>query len=66
VGRIHKFLGGFPSSKTERQVCSDMKSALSLSPHPPNIHGVIHYEFLPEGQTVNQNYYTNILRHMQE
>jgi hypothetical protein len=34
VGRTHKLWGDFQSSKTERQVCSDVKSILFLSFSP--------------------------------
>ena len=28
--------------------------------------GVVHYEFLPTGQTVNKEYYLNVMRHLRE
>jgi len=31
-----------------------------------NVHGVLHYEFIPKGQTVNQRDYTGTLRHLWE
>ena len=29
-----------------------------------DVHGIVHAEFLPQGQTINQNVYKNILRHL--
>ena len=28
--------------------------------------GVVHYEFLPTGQTVNKEYYLSVMRHLRE
>ena len=29
-----------------------------------DVHGIVHAEFLPQGQTINQHVYKNILRHL--
>ena len=29
-----------------------------------NVHGIVHAEFLPQGQTINQQVYKNILRRL--
>ena len=29
-----------------------------------DVHGIVHTEFLPQGQTINQHVYKNILRHL--
>ena len=31
-----------------------------------NYRGVVHYEFLPTGQTVNKEYYLSVMRHLRE
>ena len=28
--------------------------------------GVVHYEFLPTGQTINKEYYLSVMRHLRE
>ena len=30
------------------------------------MHGSVHHEFLPEGQTVNEEYYLAVLKHLRE
>ena len=29
-----------------------------------DVHGIVHAKFLPQGQTINQHIYKNILRHL--
>ena len=32
----------------------------------PDIRGIVHYEFVPTGQTVNQVYYLGVLKRLRE
>jgi hypothetical protein len=45
--------------KKARQVCSNVKSMITVF---FDIQGVVHYEFVPQGRTVNQHYYTDTLQ----
>jgi len=52
-----------PKPKKPRQSKSKVKVMLTVF---FDIRGVVHYEFLPEGQTVNKEYYLAVLRRLRE
>ena len=54
---------GSPRPKKARQVKSKIKSMLIVF---YDQQGIVHYEFVPEGQTVNQHYYIDVLRRLRE
>jgi len=54
---------GSPRPKKARQSCSATKSMLIVF---FNIWGIVHHEFVPEGQTVNAEFYCNVLRRLRE
>jgi hypothetical protein len=52
-----------PQSKKAHMSKSQMKKMLITF---FNIKGIVHYEFIPQGQTVNQAYYVEILKWLNE
>ena len=54
---------GSPRPKKARQVKSQIKSMLIVF---YDMRGIIHREFVPQGQTVNQDYYICVLRRLRE
>ena len=54
---------GSPRPKKARQRLSSTKSVLILF---FDIRGIVHHEFVPEGQTVNAEFYCNVLRRLKE
>jgi len=54
---------GSPRPKKVRQSCSATKSMLIVF---LDIRGIVHHEFVPEGQTVNAEFYCNVLRRLRE
>jgi len=54
---------GEPRPKKSRQSKSKIKVMLTVF---FDYRGVVHYEFLPPGQTVNKEYYLNVMRHLRE
>jgi hypothetical protein len=53
---------GSPRPKKARQSRSATKSMLVFF----DIQGIVHHEFVPEGQTVNAKFYCNVLCHLRE
>ena len=53
----------FPSTKKTRQVRSNVKTMLIVF---FDIEGIVYYEFVPHGQTVNQVFYKDVLIHLRE
>jgi len=51
------------ATEKTRQVCSNMKSMLIIF---FDSQGIVHKEFVPPGQTVNRNFYCEVLRRMRE
>ena len=54
---------GEPRPKKSRQSRSKIKVMLTVF---FDHRGVVHYEFLPTGQTVNKEYYLSVMRHLRE
>jgi len=54
---------GSPRPKKARQSCSATKSMLIVF---FDIRGIVHHEFVPDGQTVNAEFYCNFLRRLRE
>ena len=54
---------GSPRPKKARQVQSNVKVMLTVF---FDINGIVHYEFLPRGQTVNKEYYLQVHRRLRE
>jgi len=54
---------GSPRLKKARQSCSVTKSMLIMF---FDIRGIVHHEFVPEGQTVNAEFYCDVLRRLRE
>ena len=54
---------GSPRPKKARQSRSATKSMLIMF---FDIRGIVHYEFVPEGQPVNAEFYCNVLRRLRE
>lgn len=52
-----------PRPKKARQVRSNVKVLITVF---FDWKGVVHYEFLPRGRTVNKEYYVEVLRHLRE
>ncbi|UYV71106.1 hypothetical protein LAZ67_8001723 [Cordylochernes scorpioides] len=52
-----------PRPKKARQVRSNVKVLLTVF---FNCRGVVHHEFLPQGRTVNKEYYLQIMRNLRE
>ena len=52
-----------PKPNRERRSRSKIKVLLTVF---FDIRGVVHYEFLPEGQTVNKEYYLGVMRYLRE
>lgn len=52
-----------PKPKKPRKSRSKIKVMLTVF---FDYHGVVHYEFLPEGQTVNKEYYLGVMRRLRE
>ena len=52
-----------PQPKKARQVKSNVKSMLITF---FNMEGIVHKEFVPQGQTVNAKFYCDILRPLRE
>ncbi|VVC41658.1 Transposase, type 1,Winged helix-turn-helix DNA-binding domain, partial [Cinara cedri] len=53
----------FPRPKKARQVRSNVKTMLIVF---FDIEGIVHYEFVPHGQTVNQVFYKDVLIRFRE
>ena len=53
-----------PDSKKARQVRSKIKVLLTVFFFDAS--GVVHYEYLPEGSTVNQTYYIEVLKRLRD
>lgn len=51
-----------PRSKKARQVRSNVKTIIVFF----DVHGIVHWEFVPPGQTVNQHFYLEVLRRLRE
>ena len=49
--------------KKSRQVHSHVKVMLTLF---FDSEGVVHYDFLPQGRTVNEEYYPEVMQHLHE
>ncbi|MFP3020906.1 MAG: hypothetical protein ACEY3F_06300 [Wolbachia sp.] len=49
--------------KKASQVCSNIKSMLIIF---FNIRGIVHKEYVPPGQTVNGQFYCEVLRQLRE
>jgi len=49
--------------KKSRQVCSHVKVMLTIFFYSD---GVVHYEFLPQGWTVNKEYYLEVMQRLRE
>ena len=56
-------LKGEAKPKTPRQSRSKIKVMLTVF---FDYRGVVHYEFLSTGQTVNKEYYLRVIRHLRE
>ncbi|UYV77652.1 hypothetical protein LAZ67_15001822 [Cordylochernes scorpioides] len=54
---------GEPRFKKERMIKSKLKCLLITF---FDVKGLVHYEFVPEGQTINQHYYIDVLRRLRE
>ncbi|XP_078050780.1 histone-lysine N-methyltransferase SETMAR-like [Augochlora pura] len=54
---------GEPRPKKARQVCSNVKVLLTVF---FDYHGVVHRVFLPQGRTVNKEYYLEVMRRLRE
>lgn len=54
---------GEPRPKKARQVRSNVKVLLTVF---FDYHGVVHEEFLPQGRTVNKEYYLEVMRRLRE
>ncbi|PNF20350.1 Mariner Mos1 transposase [Cryptotermes secundus] len=54
---------GSPRPKKARQVRSNVKVMLTVF---FNFNGIVHHEFLPQGQTVNKEYYLKVQRRLRE
>jgi DNA-binding Lrp family transcriptional regulator len=52
-----------PRLKKARQVRSHVKVMLTVFFYSE---GVVHYEFLPQGRTVNKEYYVEVMQHLRE
>ncbi|UYV78708.1 hypothetical protein LAZ67_16002504 [Cordylochernes scorpioides] len=52
-----------PRPKKARQVRSNVKVLLTVF---FDCRGVVHHEFLPQGRTVNKEYYLQVMRHLRE
>ncbi|UYV83425.1 hypothetical protein LAZ67_23000967 [Cordylochernes scorpioides] len=52
-----------PRPKNARQVWSNMKVLLTVF---FDCRGVVHHEFLPQGRTVNKEYYLQVMRNLRE
>ena len=52
-----------PRPEKARQVRSNVKVLLTVS---FDYHGVVHQEFLPQGRTVNEEYYLEVMRRLRE
>ncbi|UYV67987.1 hypothetical protein LAZ67_5002717, partial [Cordylochernes scorpioides] len=52
-----------PRPKKARQVRSNVKVLLTVF---FDCRGVVHHEFLPQGRTVNKNYYLQVMRNLRE
>ncbi|UYV80564.1 hypothetical protein LAZ67_19000694 [Cordylochernes scorpioides] len=52
-----------PRPKKARQVRSNVKALLTVF---FDCRGVVHHEFLPQGRTVNKNYYLQVMRNLRE
>jgi hypothetical protein len=57
------FLSGINGTKLAGVSKSQMKTILITS---FKIKGIVHFEFIPQGQTVNQAYYVEILKRLRE
>ncbi|CAK9805507.1 Protein GVQW3 [Anthophora plagiata] len=55
---------GSPRPKKARQVRSSVKVMLTVFFFDFN--GVVHFEFLPQGQTINRQYYEGVLKRLRE
>jgi len=60
---LHWKSPGSPRPEKARQSRSATKSMLIIF---FDIRGIVHHEFAPEGQTVNAEFYCNVLRHLRE
>jgi len=52
-----------PRPKKKRQVRSNVKTMLIVF---CDVRGIVHWEFVPPGQTVNQEFYLEVLRQLRE
>jgi len=52
-----------PRPKKARQVCSHVKVMLMVF---FDSEGVVHYEFLSQGQTINEEYYLEVMQRLHE
>ena len=50
-----------PRSKNARQVCSNVKVMLTCF---FDSHGIVHHKYTPKGQTINKEYYLEVLCHL--
>lgn len=53
-----------PKSNKARHVRSNVKVLLTIFSSITMV--LVHLEFLPEGRTINKEYYLNIIRHFRE
>jgi hypothetical protein len=56
------YLEGGTLERKTRESYSIKKSMLTIL---PDIYGDVHYEFVPQGQAVNQQYYIDMLQCLQ-
>jgi len=62
-GKVHNGRLPIPHDQKFRQSKSRAKTMLLTF---FNIRGIVHYEFVPNGQTVNQVYYLEVLERLRE
>jgi hypothetical protein len=55
-----------PRPKKARQVCSSVKDNVDFFSFFFYVDGQVHKEFVPHGQTVNRQFYLNVLRRLRE
>jgi hypothetical protein len=53
-------------AKTEKGVAGQVEHEVMLTVFFFDIEGVVHHEFLLQGQTVNRWYYLEVLKHLRE